>query len=213
MENFQINTWASGFGKEYTDRNIYDTSELDKFYEETWGVTRTEMNRRFLGELDLQEKKILEVGCNVGNQLRLLQATGYQNLYGIELQSYAVEKAKSLTSEINIIKGVGDDIPYKDEYFDVIFTSGVLIHINPKQIEKVIREIYRCSKQYIWGFEYYADEYTEINYRGNNELLWKNNFAQLYLDIFPNLTIVKKEKYKYVANNNVDEMYILKKNL
>jgi len=56
---------------------------------------------------------------------------GINNLYGIELQQYAIEKAKALTKRINIIHGVADDIPFKDGYFDMVFTSGVLIHIHP----------------------------------------------------------------------------------
>jgi len=79
-----------------------------------------------------------------------------------------------------------DDIPFKDGYFDMVFTSGVLIHISPGNINRVLDEIYRCSREYIWGFEYYADDYTEVNYRGHESLLWKTNFPKLYLDRFPN---------------------------
>lgn len=169
------------------------------------------MNNRFLLGLGLENKRILEVGCNVGNQLRMLQYMGFGNLYGIELQQYAVEKAKSLTQGINIIQGVGDDIPFKDGYFDMVFTSGVLIHISPDNINRVLDEIYRCTKEYIWGLEYYADEYTEINYRGNDNLLWKTNFSKLYLDRFPELELVKEEKFKYLNNDNVDVMFLLRK--
>lgn len=169
------------------------------------------MNSRFLSGLGLEDKRILEVGCNVGNQLRLLQKMGYKNLYGIELQEYAIQKAKSLTSGINIIKATADDIPFKDNYFDMVFTSGVLIHIAPDNIDMVLDEIYRCSKEFIWGFEYYADEYTEVNYRGNSDLLWKTNFVKLYMDRFPDLELIKEEKYKYLYNDNVDSMFLLRK--
>jgi len=37
-------------------------------------------------------------------------------------------------------------------------------------------------KKYIWGFEYYADEYTEIPYHRKRNMLWKTNFPKLYLD-------------------------------
>jgi len=40
---------------------------------------------------------------------------GFNNLYGIELQQYAIEKAKALTKRINIIHGVADDIPLKTD--------------------------------------------------------------------------------------------------
>ena len=39
---------------------------------------------------------------------------GFTDLYGIELQKYAVEKAKANTEYINIIQDSPFDIPYKD---------------------------------------------------------------------------------------------------
>ncbi len=210
--NFQIGTWASIFGQEYTERNTFNSRDLNKLYIKEYSISREEMNKEFLSGLALEDGNILEVGCNVGNQLRLLQEMNFNNLYGIELQSYAVEKAKSLTQEINIIKATGDNIPFKDKFFDLVFTSGVLIHISPENINSVLDEIYRCSKEYIWGFEYYADEYTEVAYRGNTGLLWKANFAKLYLERFADLELIKEVKYKYTDNDNVDSMFLLRKN-
>lgn len=211
MTNLQEKTWAGQFGKDYTDRCTFSPEELDSLYKREYGISREEMNTRFLSGLGLENKRVLEVGCNVGNQLRMLQRMGFNNLYGIELQQYAIEKAKALTKRINIIHGVADDIPFKDGYFDMVFTSGVLIHISPGNINRVLDEIYRCSREYIWGFEYYADDYTEVNYRGHESLLWKTNFPKLYLDRFPELELVKEEKFKYLYNDNVDVMFLLRK--
>jgi len=72
-------------------------------------------------------------------------------------------------------------------------------------------EIYRVSKKYIWGFEYFSDGYQEIEYRGNKNVLWKANFAQIYLDNFPDLELVKTEKYKYLEDGNIDLMFLLRK--
>ena len=75
--------------------------------------------------------RILEVGCNIGNQLRGFQRMGFTSLYGVELQQYAVEKAKMATRNINIIQGSGFDLPFKDNFFDLVCTNVVLIHISP----------------------------------------------------------------------------------
>ena len=155
--------------------------------------------------------KILEVGSNVAAQLHGLQSIGFENLYGIELQPYAVEVSKQNTKNINLIQGSALDIPFKDSYFDLVFTSGVLIHINPDDIDLAIREVYRCTNEYIWGFEYYADKYSEIPYRGQRNLLWKANFAKLYIDKFTDLELVMEKRIKYLDNDNVDSMYLLKK--
>lgn len=206
----QMEKWAGEFGKEYTDRNALTLEEMERLYQKNYGVTRTEMNLEFIGDLG-RSIRILEVGSNIGNQLLCLQNMGFQTLYGIELQEYAVEISKSRTKHINIIQGSAFDIPFKDNFFDLVFTSGLLIHIAPSDVEQVLREIHRCTKKYIWGSEYFADSYTQVEYRGHTELLWKTNFVKLYLDTFPDLRIVKEKRYKYLDNDNVDSMFLLEK--
>ena len=206
----QLRTWSSEFGKEYTDRNPHTIEAMDEHYRKQFGLTRTELNFLFLSNLD-RKIKILEVGSNVGSQLQGLQKFGFESLYGIELQPYAVEVSKKYTKNINLIQGSAFDIPFKDSYFDLVFTSGVLIHINPDDIDMVMNEIYRCTSKYIWGFEYYADEYLEITYRGQRNLLWKADFAKLYLDKFQNLELVKEKRIKYLDNDNLDSMFLLRK--
>jgi pseudaminic acid biosynthesis-associated methylase len=206
----QMEKWAGQFGKEYTDRNALSLEEMDALYQRNYGVTRAELNEQFLKGID-RSIRILEVGSNVGNQLLCLQRMGFSNLYGIELQNYAVELSKSRTKRINIIEGSAFDIPYKDGYFDLVFTSGLLIHISPSDIALPMREMHRCTREYIWGFEYYADKYTEIPYRGHGNLLWKADFAKLYLDQFEDLELVKEERLKYLDSDNVDSMFLLRK--
>jgi len=206
----QIKEWMGKFGKEYTDRNVLTLNEMDEMYRKEFGVTRTELNDFFVGELN-RDIKVLEVGSNIGNQLLLLQKMGLKNLYGIEINSYAVEFSKSRTKNINIIQGSAFDIPFKDEYFDLVFTSGLLIHIAPSDTKIVIQEIYRCTKEYIWGFEYYADKYTEIVYREKKNLLWKANFPKLYTELFNDLELIKEKRLKYLNNDNIDIMFLLKK--
>ena len=206
----QMEEWAGKFGEEYTDRNLMSLDELDQLYTDKFGISRTELNKEFLD--DLKINRILEVGCNVGNQLLLLKKMGYPNLWGIELQDYAVEIARKRTSGINIVKSSAFDIPFKDSYFDLVFTSGVLIHISPDDIDNALDEMYRCTKKYIWGTEYFSEEYTQVNYRGHSELLWKTNFAKLFLDRFPDLKLVREERYPYLEDKTlVDQIFLVKK--
>ncbi|NOR77696.1 MAG: hypothetical protein GQ523_04575 [Methanophagales archaeon] len=84
--------WAGKFGEEYVDRNITSPEEFDNLLRSRIGFSRTEQIDEFLSDLELNN--ILEVGSNVGNQLLLPQKKGFENLCGIELNRYAVEKAK-----------------------------------------------------------------------------------------------------------------------
>ncbi len=206
----QLSKWIGQFGKKYTVRNACSLKTLDALYMKNYGVSRTKLNYEFLDKLS-RNIRILEVGSNIGNQLQLLQVMGFKYLYGIEPMEYAVELSKKRTKGINIIQGDSFDIPFKDGYFDLVFTSGVLIHINPKNILKAIEEISRCTKKYIWGFEYYSQKYQQINYHEESELLWKADFPQMYIDTVPNINIIKIKKLKYLSDDNEDIMFLLKK--
>ena len=208
MKTKQIESWDGDFGKSYTNRNKFS---MDNNYIMNYGITRKSMNKEFLNKYKFNN--ILEIGSNIGNQLLLLQQMGYDNLWGIDVSQYAIKISKENTDDINIIKASVFDIPYKDNYFDLVFTSGVLIHINPDDINKALDEIYRVSNKYIWGFEYYSDTYEEIEYRGKKNLLWKTDFMTLFLNRFKDLKVIKEKKFKYLNTDNIDMMYLLKKEI
>lgn len=206
----QMQFWNSSFGEEYTKRNPQSFEESDAFYQETFGIRRSLLNQEFLGSLD-RNIKILEVGANICNQLVGLQKMGFQNLYGIELQAGAVNQARQKTQNINIIQGSAFDLPFKDSYFDLVYTSGVLIHLAPTDLAVAIKEIIRCSSRYIWGWEYFAETTQSVKYRGYENVLWKTNFPQKYTEVNSRLKLIKEKKVKYLNDNNVDQMFLIEK--
>lgn len=208
MKTIQEKFWTSKFAKEYIKRNNRSNKELDQFYLEHLGIARSEINKDFLGKLRINN--LLEVGCNIGNQLRLLQSQGFKNLYGIEIYNLAVETSKQLNHDLNIINGSGFDIPFKDSYFNLVFTSGVLIHIHPRDIKNIMKEIYRTSKKYIWGVEFYHPKHIRIDYRGNKNYHWKGDFAKMYLDYIPGLKLIKEHRYEKIKNQTWTS-FLLKK--
>lgn len=206
--NKQINQWKKNFGDQYTERNAGD---LDLSYIQKYEISRSSMNNNFLGFID-RDIKILEVGVNRGLQIEKLKPMGFKNFYGIEINKRAINICKNRIGNINLVEASALEIPFKDNSFDLVFTSGVLIHISPDCIDLVMKEIYRVSKRFIWGFEYYSEKYATIIYRENEELLWKANFVNIYKTISPNLKIIKRIKYQYKENNNlISEMFLLSK--
>ena len=214
MKTTQTDFWESDFGKEYTERNSH--LEMDKwnnYYIERYGKTKLALNDDFLGHLD-KNAKILEVGSNTGMQLRGFQHNNFQHLFGVEIQAYAVKRSRDFVPDANVVQGSALDIPFKDGFFDVVGTHYVLIHISPDDLGRVMDEMYRCSNRYILGLEYHADAITEIGYRGNTNVLWKANYAEMFMQRFPDLKMVKSEILPYLTDDekgNVDCMYLLEK--
>jgi len=208
--NPQISAWTSEFGREYTERNNFTVQSMDSLYMDRYGSTRTAMNHEFLDGID-RTIRILEVGCNIGTQLSFLGQMGFQNLSGIDVQESAVELARAHLPSAELLVSPGQELPFPDDYFDLVFTSGVLIHIAPKELGTVMQEIHRCSRKLIWGFEYYSENQAAIPYRGNEGLLWKNDFARMYCEQFPDLSVVLKKNFPYVGEDIVDSMFLLQK--
>ena len=210
-KNLQHEKWSSEFGEEYTKRNDLSHEELDELYIKNFGISRTELNKEFLADLS-KEIKILEVGCNTGMQLYNLNKNfGFENLFGFDVSRTGLKIAKNNLPEANFFEASALDIPFKDDYFGLVFTSGVLIHIHPENLPKVIDEIYRTSRKYIWCYEYFSEECKEIEYRGNKNLLWKNDFMKLFLERHPDLKVLKERKIKYKDSDNMDQMFLLEK--
>jgi hypothetical protein len=59
------------------------------------------------------------------------------------------------------------------------------------------------------GFEYYSPEPMEVIYRDHRSLLWKADYSRLYLKLFDDLDPVSVEQIPYLANANVDCMFLL----
>ena len=212
QETEQIKVWTGDFGRDYTARNRFpDVEAFNALYETRYGRSRDAINQDWLADVP-REARVLEVGANIGNQLRALSRIGFRHLYGIELQRRCVEEAKQLSPGIDIIEGLAFDIPFKDGFFDLVFTNNVLIHIAPDDIGAVMDEMHRVSRRWIWGFEYYAPAFTEIPYRGHDHLLWKADYAGLFRTRFPGLRSLREETLDCRDEpGNVDKLYLLEK--
>jgi pseudaminic acid biosynthesis-associated methylase len=207
-ETDPADTWDGEFGKEWTERNPDTVEELDEQYRQKFGRTRTALNEQFLNDVDTSAR-VLEVGCNTGVQLKALRKLGFESLYGIDVMEYVVREVHRKSPELNIIEGDALDIPFKTDFFDLVFTSGTLIHVPASDIGTAMKEVARCADTYVWGYEYYAEEYVEIDYRDHESLLWKTNFPERF-EAETDLELVTAEYLEYPDSDNRDVMYLLK---
>ena len=93
--------------------------------------------------------KMLEVGCGPGAEIWYLAREGFQ-VYGIDGSKTAIAmcrqrlKAEGLGAEI--VVGDITDLPYPDEYFQVVVDVAAIQHNPPDSIAQIISEVYRVLK-------------------------------------------------------------------
>lgn len=177
----QLEVWKGEFGKEYTDRNEINWQD------------RLPVFKTILDGLTLNSA--LEIGCNRGhNLIALSNLLGDDcDIVGIEPNKYAGVLARR--DRLTVFDGSVYDLSFEDGEFDLVFTTGVLIHIPPDNLSAAITEIYRVSSRYILAMEYFSPMDVDISYRGHNELLWKRNFPEIYKAAFPDLVMIRKGVY------------------
>jgi len=210
---FQDEQWSGEFGDNYTKRNFQYVNEMDKSYITRYGISRRKLNAMFLEDTIGVDSKILEIGCNVGTQLIILRELGYKYLYGIDINEYALKAGRGRDPSLNLIVGNILNIPFKDKYFDMVMTNGLLIHISPDDYSKVISEICRVTKEYIYGLEYYSKDVKEIEYRGKTGMLWKADFPSLFQKYHYEILKIEKQMILDYKDNggNQDVIYLIKK--
>src|SRR5688500_19088159 len=87
--------WQGDFGRDCTRRNTLADDSLDELYVDRFGISRADLNAEFLGHLDVHS--VLEVGCNVGMQLRHLRRDprwSDARMAGVDLQQNALDVAR-----------------------------------------------------------------------------------------------------------------------
>lgn len=179
-----IDAWGGDFGDDYIERNVPDAERIEQ---------REVMWRSILPAMAPEmPESIIEVGANVGNNLRALRKLTCAELFALEPNRKArgILQSDAVVPEVNILAGTGSKIELAEDAVDLAFTSGVLIHVPPEELPGVYKEIHRVSRRYLLTIEYFAAEPEEKRYRGRDGLLFKRDFGALWLDLFPDLKIV-----------------------
>jgi len=174
--NEQEALWAGQFGNDYTNR----------LASKEW----IESNVVFFANALMKAKcvkTILEIGCNRGLNLAALEYLDPSTIKtGLDINGKALHELTVMFDDLKL------DIPYLHcspinnfetvHTYDLVISKGVLIHINPNQLENVYRKLYELSDKYILIAEYYNPTPVEVVYRGMTGKLWKRDFAGEMMD-------------------------------
>lgn len=123
---------------------------------------------------------LLEVGCNTGpNLYRIAEAFPQVETGGLDINAGAIEMARNLlpTQVFTLDIGPADDIPHSDKSSDVVLTDACLMYIGPDKIDKVMKEIVRVARRYVFFFEPHCESAWQRFLLRNHK---KNYYAHDY---------------------------------
>lgn len=165
--NEQEQWWQGEAGDAYTERNRVNWLLRVPFW--TNIIART------------GAQHVFEAGCNFGANLVALRSVGVKAIAGCEINPVALAQARNLGFHVAYERAI--NVGAFQDMYDLTFTAGVLIHIPPGEIEATMDAIARASRKYILAIEYFAEDETEVEYRGARERLWKRPYGCLYQNL------------------------------
>jgi ubiquinone/menaquinone biosynthesis C-methylase UbiE len=106
--------------------------------------------------IDFHKKKVLELGSGPGGNLLEIMKYQPEELHGADISDEMISVSEKLLNDKNvtITKIDGQNLPYPDKYFDLVFTSTVLQHnTNEAQLVILMKEVSRVAAKDIYLFE------------------------------------------------------------
>jgi hypothetical protein len=197
---------GGGLGQSYAERLPSTVEGLDEHYTKTYGTTRTDLDLDFLQDVP-KDATICELGANAGVNLARLAGLGYTKLFGIDMCS------KSMAQRTYDWHAAAADVaclPFPDNTFDLVFTSGCLLHVPPFARKDVCREVTRVTKRWIWGFESLG--YSHDSHASEAGIAWPDFWPERFLYSCDNLRFIKGRVVENVKPSKIKiVMYMLQK--
>ena len=129
-----------------------------------------------------EKSRILDVGCGISTVLHYVRG----EKYGIDPLADAYKKIYRYPSDMTILRGVGENIPFPDEFFDAVFCSNALDHVeDPK---KTVEEIHRVLKK----GGYFILTVEIFKRRGKRDIKHPYSFTQT------DIHLLVKDKFKII---------------
>ena len=186
--NEQEKLWYSKFGDEYTKR-----LPIKKLLKNNTVF----FNKIFKKKRDI--KNLIELGANNGVNIISLKKVlkNLKKISAVEINQNACKNLRKI-KQIEVYNQSIVDINLNSK-FDLVLLKGVLIHINPKQLDKIYKKINSLSSKYVLFAEYYNPYPIKIDYRKHKNKLFKRDFAGEFIKKFKNFKIID---YGFVYNKD-----------
>lgn len=170
--------WSGDFGDLYSARNTGDS----------WVASNTALFAEVLSNAGPVES-VFEVGANIGLNVRALQVLlPHAEIAGLEINEAAADELERTGCSVFRGSALSFEPPKR---YDFVFTKGVLIHIAPDYLQRVYSLLHASTERYILIAEYYSPRPESVTYHGEDDRLFRRDFAGELLDEFSDLRLVR----------------------
>lgn len=123
------------------------------YFAEQEAVEDRTLRSRFIAEQlkQLDYTSLLEIGCGYGKQLVNFKKSPATRLVGIDFSRPQLVKAREYCGAATpfFFEADGDSLPFKDESFDVVLSSAVILHNAHEKARAMLAEMIRVSRKYL----------------------------------------------------------------
>lgn len=170
--------------EEFRLQKIYTEYSTNTKYLKKWDKNNPgnlEINKERINEIQiilkqfnyypLSDKKILDIGCGVGEILNWFIGLGAipENLYGVDLHPILINQAKEKFNNINFLCMNGEDLDFPDSTFDIVLLFTVFSSImEEKMTINIAKKISRLLKNggCILFYDFFLNNPFNTNVRG-----------------------------------------------
>lgn len=90
----------------------------------------------------------LDIGCGVGQFLYYLRKSGFQDLYGVDMDQNMVEITKKMVPEAKISwSGLSSFLESQEKTFHIISMNDVIEHLEPSEIVPTLRKVRQTMEE------------------------------------------------------------------
>lgn len=147
------------YGREYFDGEL---GYGGYYYDGRWKPVAEEMIAHY--EL-ARDAWVLEVGCAKGYLMYEFHKSGFRNVFGCDISSYAISQV-SREIAVNFKVMSADSLGYADSRFDLVVSIDCVHNLDSEGVDGAIREMMRVSKNDVFiGVGSYQTQEQLDNFR------------------------------------------------